>query len=172
MKMNIFLCFWQSMISGENGSFHTELVNLRIKHKCHTTFCCCVSVCNASLYMHLGVCGEGACPHVWTHVEVKNRMKCLFWLWLISCFLTGSHTDPGTHWLARLTGQWVLGSSGLHPSLCPRVQTGMNMIGSSYMCQGPSGALFSCLDSRHFPELSPLSSLSFLLWTRCRILSH
>lgn len=171
MKMNVFLCFWQSMISGENGSFHTELLHLRIKHKCHTTFCCWVSVCNASLHMPLwrGSVHVHMCAHMWRR---KSRMNCLFWLWFISCFLTGSHTDPGTHWLARLADQWVLGSSGLHPSLCPRVQTGMNMIGFSYMCQGPSGALFSCLDRRHFPELSLLPSLSFLLWTRCRILSH
>lgn len=171
MKMNIFLCFWQSMISGENGSFHTELVNLWIKHKFHTTFCCSVSVCNASLHMYLcvGRVHVHMCAHMWRR---KSHIKCLFWLCFISCFLTGSLTDPRTHWLARLAGQWVLGSSGLHPSLCARVQTDMNMMGFSYMCQGPSGALFSCLYSRHFPELSLLPSLRFLLWTRCRILSH
>lgn len=88
------------------------------------------------------------------------HVKCLPWLFFISCFLTGSLIDPRTHWLDWLASEfWDPLASTLLSVLV--LQTVMSVIGFSYMCQDPNKALFSRLCSRHFSELSLPPSLSF-----------
>lgn len=62
----------------------------------------------------------------WTHVcacmwKLNTDVKCLPWLLFISCFMTGSPTEPRIYCLARLAGQWILRYCGSYPSLCTRV---------------------------------------------------